>query len=138
MTTPFALTDLARIPTAGGDVLHAMKATDQGFAGFGEAYVSIVLPGATKGWKRHRRMVLNLVVLTGCVRFHLHHANETSSLILSPEPGGRFARLTVQPGIWLAFTGIATCPSLVLNLASLPHDPAEAETVPLETFMLLP
>lgn len=132
------LTPLARMPTPRGDVLHAMKATDPGFAGFGEAYVSIVLPGAVKGWNRHRRMVLNLVVLAGCVRFHLRDDRAAASFTLSPDSPEQFARLTVPPGLWLAFVGTAPCPSLVLNLASIAHDPKEADRLPLGTFALPP
>ena len=32
------VTPLKRIPTVGGDVLHALKKTDAGFDGFGEIY----------------------------------------------------------------------------------------------------
>ncbi len=31
------VTPLACIPTAGGDVMHAMKTSDSGYTGFGEA-----------------------------------------------------------------------------------------------------
>ena len=49
---PFAgllFTPLRRIPTANGEVRHGLRASDVGFAGFGEAYFSEVLPGAIKG-----------------------------------------------------------------------------------------
>jgi len=59
------ITPLSIIDTVGGDVLHAMKCTDNGYNGFGEAYFSIINKGMTKGWKRHREMVLNLVVAVG-------------------------------------------------------------------------
>ena len=54
------LTALQQIDTAGGSVLHAMKAGDAGFSGFGEAYFSAVEKGFIKGWKRHREMTLNV------------------------------------------------------------------------------
>ena len=40
------LTPLSRIETTGGDVLHAMKQSEEGYAGFGEAYFSWVSTGA--------------------------------------------------------------------------------------------
>ena len=63
------VTPLKRIPVDGGDVLHAIKNGDLGYAGFGEAYFSIVELGTIKAWKRHLRMTLNLVVPVGQVIF---------------------------------------------------------------------
>ncbi len=63
------VTQLKRISVIGGDVLHALKCTDTGFQGFGEAYFSMAEAGAVKAWKLHRRMTLNLVVPVGEVRF---------------------------------------------------------------------
>ena len=55
MFTPLYIVD-----TEGGDVLHAMKSSDSGYSGFGEAYFSTVESNAIKGWKLHREMVMNL------------------------------------------------------------------------------
>ena len=64
LTAPL-LTTLRRIATPNGDVLHGMKASDPGYNGFAEAYFSMVLQGAVKGWKRHFEMTLNLVCIVG-------------------------------------------------------------------------
>ena len=47
------LTPLKIIENPAGNILHAMKASDQGYAGFGEAYFSTVNHSAVKGWKKH-------------------------------------------------------------------------------------
>lgn len=123
------ITSLARIPTAGGDVLHAMKQSDAGYAGFGEAYFSWVATGAVKAWKRHTRMTMNIVVPVGQVRFVFRSGNDEFRI---EEIGvARYARLTVPPGIWFGFKGLAEPQSLVLNIASIPHDPNEAERLTL-------
>lgn len=123
---------LRRITTDGGDVLHAMKASDPEYCGFGEAYFSIVKSGAVKGWKRHRTMTLNLVVPVGAVRFVIHDdrpgsatQGENMEYTLSAE--GDFGRLTVAPGLWFAFQGVSDTDSLVFNLADIPHDPDEVD-----------
>ena len=36
-----------------------------------------------------------------------------------------YARITVPPNIWFGFQGMSEKPSLVLNVANLPHNPAE-------------
>lgn len=120
---------LARIHAVGGDVLHAMKQTDKGFTGFGEAYFSLVLHGAVKAWKRHTRMTMNLVVPIGSVRFvFMDDATCTSREEVLGED--RYARVTVPPGIWFGFQGLATPASLIFNLASIVHDPLEVERRP--------
>lgn len=125
-------TPLKRIPGAGGEVRHAMKASDPGFAGFGEAYFSSVNPGAVNGWRRHGRMTLNLVVVLGEVRFvACDGAGEQRARHLTPDRGDAYGRLTVPPGLWLAFGGVGAGPNLLLNLASIEHDPTEAETLPI-------
>lgn len=129
------VTPLRRIPTPKGDVYHGLKADEDSFKGFGEAYFSTVLPGATKGWKRHREMTLNLVVPVGTIEFHLR--SDDGAVSESVRLGDkRYARLTVPPGVWMAFSGVSPGLNLLLNVASIPHDPDEAVTAPLERFPL--
>lgn len=132
---PVIVTPLRRIEHPKGDVYHAMKASDVGFAGFGEAYFTTVIPGETKGWKQHTVMQMNLVVPVGEVEFHVRAGDEgeTQSYMLGDS---NYARLTVPPGHWVALTGRGVGLNLVLNVASLTHDPAEAINLPLETFPL--
>jgi len=132
------LTPLRRIPTAKGDVMHGMKASDPGFSGFGEAYFSKIGFGAIKGWKRHRQMTLNLICISGSIRFVVHDGETDRrnwfSVTLSPNVPNQYQRLTVPPMFWVAFAGIANGDNIVLNVASLLHDPHEAETVDLTHF----
>lgn len=120
------ITPLARIPAPGGDVLHVMKKNDAGYAGFGEAYFSWVAVGAIKAWKRHTQMTMNVVVPVGQVRFVF--SLDGSEEFRAEEIGvDRYMRLTVPPGIWFGFQGLAEPQSLVLNIPNIPHDPKEVE-----------
>jgi dTDP-4-dehydrorhamnose 3,5-epimerase len=123
------VTPLSRIRTEGGDVLHAMKNTDNGFAKFGEAYFSEINFGEIKAWKRHVKMTLNLIVPSGSVKFvFLAMDYKKISAHRIEEIGDeRYARITVPPGIWFGFQGLTKPRSLVLNVASEPHDPNEVE-----------
>lgn len=118
-----------------GDVRHAMKASESTFHGFGEAYLTTILPGQTKGWKKHSRMHLNLIVIDGEVAFHVHdeQTRRTETFVIGPN---NYSRLHVPPGLWMAFAGHAEQPSMVLNLASIEHDPNEATNVDLDVFPL--
>ena len=120
------VTPLAKIPTAGGDVWHGLRAADPEFAGFGEAYFSWVSGGAVKAWKRHTRMTMNLIVPVGSVRFAF---SDDGHFVGRVEDAGshRYVRLTVPPGIWFGFQGRDPGASAILNIASIRHDPAEVE-----------
>lgn len=116
---------LARIPVSGGDVMHAMKVSDTGFNGFGEAYFSWVEYGKVKAWKLHQRMTMNLIVPVGEVKFVFFLPVPTPVFREECLGTSRYARLTIPPGIWFGFQGLAKPQSLVLNIASIEHDPDE-------------
>ena len=119
------VTPLKRIPTAGGDVLHALKNSDTGFNGFGEVYFSWVEQGAIKAWKCHERMTLNLIVPVGEVSFVFHLTNQKISFRTENIGEERYLRLTVPPGIWFGFKGLTSGYSLLTNVIDLEHDPDE-------------
>jgi len=119
------LTPLKKITHPKGDIFHAMKASDDGFFGFGEAYFSTVNQGEVKGWKKHTEMTLNLVVVTGEIKFVVYDDNSFYSVKLSKN---NYQRLTVEPGLWLAFKGISV-ENMLLNLASIEHNTNESKNV---------
>jgi len=132
------LTPLKQIYNPKGDVFLCMKKSDPGFSGFGEAYFSTVHPGEIKPWKKHLRMTLNLVVPIGKIRFVMHDdrlESTTKGQTLSVEIGPHnYQRLTVQPGIWMAFEGLDEGMNLLLNMADMEHDPDEVERADLDRF----
>ena len=124
-----ALTPLKVIHIAEGDVLHAMKVNDPGYVNFGEAYFSEIQPKKIKAWKRHRKMMLNLIVPAGKVKFVMFddrkmNDSEFFEVIISRE---NYCRLTIPPMIWFGFQGLSRNNSIVLNLASIAHDPEEVD-----------
>ena len=133
------VTPLRRISTPGGDVLHAMKAIDQGFLGFGEAYFSMIERDSVKGWKRHNEATLNFMAPVGLINVRVH--DEAAGLYqdyrLGPDSPDNYVRLTIRPGLWVAFGGLAAPVNLLLNISTHAHDPAEADNVPLNTFAWL-
>ena len=128
------LTPLKRINHPKGDLYHGLKATEQSYTGFGEAYFTTISCGNTKGWKKHLRMTMNLVVPVGQVRFYLR--NEEGEAFSVELGENNYQRLTVGPGLWMAFEGRGQELNLVLNIANIPHDPIESVSVALETFLL--
>ena len=119
------LTPLKQITHPKGDIFQAMKASDDGFSGFGEAYFSTVNQGEVKGWKKHTEMTLNLVVVIGEIEFVVYDDNSFYSVKLSKN---NYQRLTVESGLWLAFRGISV-ENMLLNLASIEHNTNESKNV---------
>ena len=100
--------------------------------GFGEAYFTHIDAGEVKGWKRHNRYTLNLVVVQGAVRFVLYDdrvesptKGQFAELILSPEDN--YQRLTVAPGLWMAFQGVGNERSMLMDLIPEVHTPEESD-----------
>lgn len=124
------LTPLKQIYNPKGDIFHAMKKSDKGFDGFGEAYFSTVHQSDIKGWKKHTKMTLNLVVARGEIEFVVYDKNSESffNVALSQD---NYQRLTVKPNLWLAFRGLKE-DSMLLNLASIEHDPSESVNIDLQ------
>jgi dTDP-4-dehydrorhamnose 3,5-epimerase len=128
------ITPLTKIPTSGGDVFHALKKSDPGYEGFGEAYFSWVNQDAIKAWKRHKTMTMNLVVPYGMVRF-VFCVNESKIMEENRvvEIGtDNYARITVPQGVWFGFQGLSSPNSLILNISNIIHDQNEVERKLLE------
>ena len=126
------LTPLKQIPHPRGDIFHAMKASDDGFSGFGEAYFSTVNKGETKGWKKHTRMTLNIVVPIGAIDFVIY--NEKSKQYFRVTLSNKnYQRLTINPDLWVSFTGVKES-NMLLNIANIEHDLNESFNIDLDAF----
>lgn len=127
------LTPLKQIYNPKGDIFHAMKKSDEGYEGFGEAYFSTINKDDIKGWKKHSKMILNLVVLVGEIEFVVY--NETNKKFVNVKLSQKnYQRLTVKENMWLAFRGLSK-DNILLNLANIEHDPNEAENIELESII---
>jgi len=127
-----SLTKLLKIEQTTGSVMHALKASSEGYCGFGEAYFSSINFESAKGWKLHQRMTLNLVVPYGEIRFVVHTGEKVGEgpyidplldIILGDS---NYSRLTVPPGYWVAFQGVGMGTNILMNLANIEHDPSES------------
>ncbi len=123
-----------------GAVLHLMRADSPNFAGFGEVYISSVLSGVVKAWKRHRLMTQSMSVPQGSVEFVFYDDRPDSPtrgnvhrLILSRES---YALLRIPPMVWYGFRGLAPLESFIVNCASLPHSPDEVDRLPEDSPMI--
>lgn len=126
---------LKKIHHPKGDIYHALRSDDECYSGFGEAYFTNIHEHECKGWKKHNKMTMNLIVPIGDVRFFFFCdiENKTVSIVVGES---NYVRVTVAPGIWMAFEGLSKSQNLVLNISSIPHDPLESVNVELNTYPL--
>lgn len=122
---------LKQITTSNGSVWRGLRSHEPSFNGFGEAYFSFVNQDTEKPWRQHKKMFSNLIVNCGKIEFILEDGRKSSNtyglinkFILSED---NYARLTIPPGVWFKFKGLAKKNSL-LNIASITHDPDESLT----------
>lgn len=123
---------LTPIRTTGGSVMHAVKGLDEHLPAFGECYFSTAKSQDPKAWKKHSRMICNLFIPKGAVRFVFYDDRSGSSsegkIAELTVSDANYGRLVINPGIWFGFSGVATDgeESIILNVASIQHDPAES------------
>ncbi|KEK27742.1 MULTISPECIES: dTDP-4-dehydrorhamnose 3,5-epimerase family protein [Shewanella] len=125
------VTPLKQILLDKGAVFHGIKSTDDTFYGFGEAYFSQANYSSIKGWKKHTKMNMNLIVPVGAIKFVIFDDRESSptygvyyDIVLSDS---NYYRLTIPAGLWVAFQGIGEHTNLLMNFSDILHDPTESE-----------
>ena len=130
---------LQKIVNPKGDIFHALKNLDEGYSGFGEIYLTQIYKNKVKGWKRHNKFKLNLIAISGKVKFVIFDDRDFSKtkgmfleIILSPKDN--YQRLTVVPGLWMAFSGMDEDVSTLINIIPEPHNPKESENKDLTYF----
>ena len=118
------LTPLKQIHSPKGDIYHAMKKSSNGYDGFGEAYFSMIDYAQVRAWKKHKKMISNIIVPEGKVRFVFADENfkKFKKIIIGRD---NYIRLTVPPKIWFGFQGLSKKNNLILNISSIKHDPKE-------------
>ena len=120
-----------QIITTGGVVMHAIKGLDASFSQFGECYFSTTNRNSPKAWKKHTKMVCNLFVLVGKVKFVFYDdrpdSKDFNKVVEFDLSRDNYGRLVIEPGIWFGFAGIGTSDeSIIVNLANINHDPSES------------
>ena len=122
-------TPLKQIEDTRGKVMHVLKSTDMHFVSFGEAYFSWIYPKAIKAWSKHLRMKMNYAVPVGSIKIVIFDDREHSSTkgTIAEYIIGEYdySLLTIPHGVWYGFKAIGSESALILNCATITHDPEE-------------
>ena len=105
-----------------------LRSSESHFEQFGDIYFSTLLHGVVKAWHRHRTKTINLAVPVGRVRVVVFAgAGQPEEILLGRES---YQLLTIRPGLWYGFQGLAEGESLIANCATEPFNNAEGENLP--------
>ena len=109
--------------------MHIQKSTDEMFKGFGEVYFSFANPGVIKAWHVHSKMYVNNCVINGTAKLvccDLRKESPTYMNIMEIYLGKEnYCTVQIPPGIANGYTPVGNEPTVLVNCASIPHDPAE-------------
>ena len=75
-------------------------------------------------------MTLNIVVPVGNIEFVVYD-EKTKEFFSTKLSHNNYQRLTIKAGLWMAFKGLDKY-NMLLNLASIEHDPNEAINIGIE------
>lgn len=103
-----------------GDLFEILRADDEIYSKFGQAYLTTSYPGVIKAWHLHKIQTDNMCVIRGRVKFVLYDAREHSPTygeINEFFPGDQ-NRMVIQipPGVYHGFKNIGTEECHVLNI----------------------
>ena len=137
-----AIKKLKQIIDNRGAVFHFIKNSDNEFYSFGEIYFSKINFNIIKGWKYHKKIVQNICVPYGSVKFVIYDNRINSQtngkiieIILNSE--NDYQLLTLPPCVWYSFKGLSNEYSLICNLISETHDLNESKILPLDNNIIL-
>ena len=116
------VTNLKKLSSNGGSVMHALKSSEQSFSKFGEAYFSLLESGTIRAWKYHTRMISNIIVPYGSIKFVFYEDDVFKEIIAGEN---NYIRITIPPKIWFGFMCVSKKKSFLLNIANILHDDSE-------------
>ncbi len=121
------LIKLKKIRNDKGSVYHIIKNHDFVIQ---EVYLSTLSKNVIKGWKQHKQMTLNLVVVKGNVKFIIKNKNNSLEYIIGDS---NYCRLVIPPMNWFCFEGLDEL-NMIINCADLIHDPDEVNLLDFSGF----
>jgi dTDP-4-dehydrorhamnose 3,5-epimerase len=124
MLEEVSLISLKKIVNERGHLLEVQRSDDDHYLGFGQAYITSTIPGVVKAWYRHSTQHDQITLLKGALHLVLYDTRENSKTchllqhIYLEEDNPLLVQ--IPPGIWHGFKAIATEPTLLLHLNTVP------------------
>lgn len=118
--------DLRFIPDERGRLMEILRADDEGFRRFGQAYVTTTRPNVVKAWHLHKVQDDNFCCVSGMVKLVLYDARDdspTKGTINEFFIGDHDPKLVrVPPGVYHGWKCVSDGEAMVLNLVTEPYN----------------
>ena len=133
------LRDLVRHADERGSFTELLRRDWPEHPGFGQASITVNLPGVIRAWHWHRRQTDIIVVVQGAAKVALYDAREGSPTrgevaewVLGDE---HLALVAVPPGVYHGYMTVGAGPALIVNFPDQLYDLAapDEERVPHDT-----
>ncbi len=117
---------LRKIPDERGTIMHGVR-KDNILNEFGEVYFKKLYFGVVNGWHVHEELILNYICVLGMIKLVLYDMRKDSKTngqlqeIFMGEDN--YCLVHIPPGIANGSKGMTSPYSMMVNVASLPHDP---------------
>lgn len=124
---------------ARGSLTEVLRSDWPEFSRFGQAIVTINLPGVIRAWHWHHKQTDVIVVMLGRAVLALYDARQGSPTFGEIEErvadGSEPFALVVPPGVYHGYKTTGSSPALILNFPDQLYDPArpDEERVPYDS-----
>lgn len=117
---------LKKIADERGTIMHGVK-RDNILNEFGEVYFKKLYFGVINGWHVHEKLILNYICIFGMIKLVLYDMRESSptkgafqELFIGED---NYCMVHIPTGIANGSKGMGSPYSIMVNVASEPHDP---------------
>lgn len=128
------LRPLVRHEDERGSLAELLRSDWPEFTRFGQAIVTVNLPGVIRAWHWHTHQTDYAVVLSGTAKLPLYDAREGSPTRGTVEEhvlgDGNFAALLIPPGVYHGYKTISAIPAVIVNFPDRVYDPSDEHRIP--------
>ena len=115
----YELFSLDTIETPNSNIVKIINKHKSNFFGINEVYSSSFKKNVIRAWKKHTKMICNILVTRGSIKFVFFDDNfETSDEIILTDKQNKI--LLIKPKIWFGFKGMKNINTL-FNFSNILH-----------------
>ena len=118
-----------------GNIKKFLDKKSSYYKNFGEIYNTNIKYKKIKGWKYHKKMISNIFIISGKVKFVIAQKNKHKTIffefILDPK---NYNHIYIPNKVFFAFIGMSKQESILINFASIIHNDKESLNFNLDKF----
>lgn len=126
-----AVRPLVRDSDERGSLTELLRSDWPEFRGFGQALLTVNLPGVIRGWHWHERQTDVIVVVRGTALVPLYDGRPGSPshgrLMELVVGGEELTAITVPPGVYHGYRTLSQDPAMILNFPDRTYDPSRPD-----------